>query len=77
MHVPNLGYLENKSLRFIEFLNSGTEESNKILVRLHTAAVIPKTINQDLLDLIDSEANQANMKKEKAERQRERKINLA
>ncbi len=77
MCVTNLGYLEDGSRRFTKLPNSGTEESNKMLVELDTAAVIPEADNQDLPDLIDLEAERANKKKEKAERRRQRKINLA
>ncbi len=48
-----------------------------MLVRLDTAVVIPETNDQDLLDLIDLEVEQANKKKEKVERRQQRKINLA
>ncbi len=48
-----------------------------MLIRLNIAAVISETDNQDLLDLIDLEAKQANKKKAKVERYRQRKINLA
>ncbi len=77
MHVTKLGYQEDKPPRFIEFPDGGTEESNRILVGLDTAAVIPETKNQDLPHLINSEPERANKKKEKAERHRQRKINLA
>ncbi len=77
MHFTNLGYLEDGPPRFMEFPNGGTEELNRMLVGLDTTAVIPETDNQDLPDLIDSEAERANKKKEKAERRRQSKINLA
>ncbi len=53
------------------------KKSNRMLIELDTAAIIPKTNNQDLPDLIDLEAKRANKKKEKAEKRRQRKINLA
>ena len=40
IYVINLGYLKNRYPYFIEFLNSSIEESNKMLVRLDTIAVI-------------------------------------
>lgn len=68
MHVTNLSYLEDKPSYFTELSESDMEESNKMLVGLDTASVIPETDKQDLLDLIDLEFEQANKKKEKAER---------
>ena len=68
MHVINLGYLENRPPHFRELSDSGMEESNRMLIELKTAAIIPETDDQDLPDLIDSKAEQANKKKEKAER---------
>ena len=56
IHVTNLGYLQNKPPHFMELFDSNTKESNKILVRLDIAAIIPETNNQDLLDLIYLEA---------------------
>ncbi len=77
MHVTNLSYLEDGPPCFTQLPDGGMEESNRILVGVDTAAVIPETNNQDLPDLIDSEAEWVNKKKEKAERRRQRKINLA
>lgn len=77
MHVTNLGYLEDRSPYFTKFSYGSIEELNKILVRLDTVAVIPKTDNQDLSDLIKLEVEYANKKKEEAERRRQKKINLA
>ncbi len=77
IHVTNLGYLEDRPPHFTELLDGSTKESNKMLVRLDIAAIIPETDNQDLLDLIDLEAEWVNKKKEKAERRQQRKINLA
>lgn len=77
IHVINLGYLKKGSLRFTKLSNSGTEESNKMLVGLDIAAVISETDDQDLSDLIDLEVKQANKKKKKVERRQQRKINLA
>ncbi len=56
IHVINLGYLEDGPPCFTELPDSGTEESNRMLVGLDTAAVIPETDDQNLPDLIDSEA---------------------
>ncbi len=70
MHVTNLGYLEDKPPHFTELLNDNTEELNKMLVGLDTAAVIPETDDEDLPDLIDLEVKWANKKKEKTERDR-------
>lgn len=61
----------------MELPEGGTNKLNKMLVGLDTAIVISKTDNQDLPYLIDLEAKRANKKKEKAERCRQRKINLA
>lgn len=55
MHVTNPDYLEERPLCFTELLDSGIEKSNRILVRLDKAAVIPETDNQDLPDLINLE----------------------
>ncbi len=68
MHITHLSYLEDRPPRFTELPDSGTEESNRMLVGLDTAGVISETDDQDLPDLIDSEAERANKKKEKAER---------
>lgn len=43
IHVSNLCYLKDKPCCFTELLNDNIEELNKMLVRLDTAAVIPKT----------------------------------
>ena len=77
IHVTNLVYLEDKTPRFTEFLNCGMEESNKMLVKLNTATIILEIDNQNLLNLINLEAEWANKKKEKAEKRWQRKINLA
>ncbi len=77
MHITNLGYLEDGPPCFTELPDGGTEELNRMLVGLDTAAIIPETDDQDLSDLIVSEVEQVNKKKEKAERRRQRKINLA
>ncbi len=45
MHVTNLGYLKDGPPRFTELLDGGTKESNRMLVGLNTAAVIPETDN--------------------------------
>ena len=76
MHIINLGYLEERLFYFIELSDGDTEESNRILIGLEITTVIPKTNDQDLLDLIDLEVEQANKKKEKTKRRRQRKINL-
>ena len=76
IYLINLNYLKNGSCCFTEFSNRDTEESNKILVGLDKAIVIPKTDNQNLSDLIDLKAKQANKKKEKNKRRRQRKMNL-
>lgn len=76
IHVTNLGYPKDDSLHFIELFNSGTKKSNKILVGLGIAAIIPETDEQVLWDQIESEAERTNKKKEKPERCRQRKINL-
>ena len=68
IYVTSLGYLEDKPLCFINLLNSSIEELNKMLIKLDTATVIPKTDNQDQSDLINSKAERANKKKEKVER---------
>ncbi len=68
MYVTNLGYLKNGPLCFIKLPNGGMEESNRILVGLDIAAIIPKTNDQDILDLIDLEAELPNKKKEKVEK---------
>ena len=68
MHITNLGYLEDKSLCFMELPNNGMEKSYRMLVGLDTAAIIQETNNQNLPDLIDLEAKWTNKKKEKAER---------
>ncbi len=77
MHVTNLGYLKDGPPCFTELPNDSMEESNRILVGLDIATIIPKTDNQDLSDLIDLEVKRANKKKEKAERCQQRKIHLA
>ena len=43
IYIINLGYLENRPLHFMELLDSGTKEFNKILVGLNIATVIPET----------------------------------
>lgn len=53
MHVANLGYLEDGSPYFIELPDSNMKKSNRMLVGLDTAAIIPETDDQDLSDLID------------------------
>lgn len=45
-----------------------TDELDKMLVGLDTTNIISETNNQDLLDLIDSEVEWANKKKEKAKK---------
>ncbi len=45
MHVTNLGYLEDRPPYFTELPEGGTEESNRMLIGLDTAAVIPKTLD--------------------------------
>ena len=59
MHVTNLDYLEDGPLCFMELLDGNTEKSNKMLVGLNTAAVIPKSNNQDPPNLIDLEVEWA------------------
>lgn len=68
MYVTNLCFLKNKSLCFMELKDGDIKESNKIRVGLNRAAIIPKTDNQNLPNLIDLEVKSANKKKEKAER---------
>ena len=68
MHVTNLGYLKNGPLRFTELPDGGIKKSNRMLVGLDIAVVIPETDNQDVPDFIDLEAKWANKKKEKAKR---------
>lgn len=77
IYINNLNYLDDRLSYFMELLDNGMEELSRMLIRLNTAAVIAKTDDQDLLDLIDSEAKQANKKKEQTERCWQRKINLA
>lgn len=77
IYVTNLNYLEDGSFCFMELLDGGTEESNRILVELDTAAVILETDDQNLPDLIDSESEWANKKKKKVERRQQREIYLA
>lgn len=55
IYVINLNYLENKFPRFMELSNSGTEKSNKMLVGLDTATMIPDNDDDHLLILIDLE----------------------
>ena len=43
MHVTSLGYLENGPLCFTELLDGGIKESNRMLIGLDTAAIIPDT----------------------------------
>ncbi len=43
MHVTNIGYLKDGPPRFTELPDGGIEESNKMLVGLNTAAIIPET----------------------------------
>lgn len=45
MHITNLGYLKDRPLCFLEFLDSSMEESNRMLVRLDIVAIIPETNN--------------------------------
>lgn len=74
INVNNLGYLEERSLCFIELSNGGTEELNKILVGIYIAAVIPENDNQNPLDPINSKAKQVDKKKRKAKRCQQRKL---
>lgn len=76
MYVINLGYLKDGPLRFIELLDGGIKEFNKILVGLNIATVIPETNKQNIPDLIDLETKRANKKNEKAKRRQQKKINL-
>lgn len=76
MHITNLDHLKDKTPRSTELPDSGMEKSNRILIGLDTVAIIPETDNQHLPNLIDSEAEWANKKKEKAKKCRLRKINL-
>lgn len=55
IYVTNIGYLEDGSSCFTEISDGGIEESNKILKKLNIVAVIPKTHNQNLPDLINLE----------------------
>ena len=68
MHIINLNYLKDRLFCFTKLLDNGIKELNRILVGLNTIAVILKTNNSDLLDLIDLEAKRVNKKKEKVER---------
>lgn len=77
IYVINLSYLEDRSLYITELPNDNIEESQRMLVGLDVAAIIPKTDNQNLPDLIDSIAKWVNKKKEKAKRRWQRKIYLA
>ncbi len=70
MDVTNLGYLRDGPPHFTKLPDSGTKESNRMLIGLNTAAVIPETNDQDLPNLIDLEVKRAKKKKEKAERRR-------
>lgn len=45
MYIINLGYLEYKSLYFIELLDSYMEKLNKILIGLNTITIIPEIDN--------------------------------
>ena len=76
IYAINLSYPKDGPFCFIELPNSNIEESDKILIGLDTVIVIPKTDNQDLLDLINLEIQWANKKKEKVENRWQRKINL-
>ena len=74
MHVTNLDYLGDGPLYFTKLPDGGMDKSNRILIGLDIAAVILETDDQDLLDLIDLETEQANKKKEKTERRRQKKL---
>lgn len=45
IYVINLGYLKDRPSCFMKFLNSSIEKSDRILVKLNIAAVIPETDN--------------------------------
>ena len=77
IYITNLSYLKDKLFCFIKLSNIGIEKSNRILIGVNIAIIISKTNNQDLLNLIDLEVKRANKKNEKAERCRQRKIDLA
>lgn len=68
LYVLNLSYLEDKSFCFTKFIDSGIKELTKILIRLDTAAIILKTDDQDLSNLIHLEVEWANEKNEKNEK---------
>lgn len=53
MYFTNLGYLEDRLSHFTKLLKGDIEKSNRMIVELNTAVVIPEIDNQDLLDLID------------------------
>lgn len=72
IYITNLSYLKDGPSHFMEFPDSSMEESNWMLVVLDIAAIIPETDNQDLPDLIDLKVEQANKKKDKAERRRQK-----
>lgn len=77
MHVINLGYLEDRPPCFMKLPDGGTKELSRMLVRLDTITVIPEIDKQNPPYLINLEVEQANKKKEKAEKCRQRKIILA
>ena len=56
IHVTNLNYLEDEPSCFKKLPDGDTEELNRMLVWLNIAAVIQKTYNPDLSDLIDLKA---------------------
>lgn len=43
IHVIKLGYLEDGSPHFTKLLEGGTEDSNRMLLRLDSAAIILET----------------------------------
>lgn len=55
IHITNPGYLEDRPPYCMKLPEDDTEESNRVLVGLDIAAIIPKTDDQDLMDLIDLE----------------------
>lgn len=56
IYVINFGYLEDGPPCLMKFPDGDTKELNKMLVGLDTTAIIPKTNDQELLDLINSKA---------------------
>lgn len=69
LYISTLGYLEDRSICFIELPDDGIEKLNKCLIRLNTTITILDNNQQlNLLNLTDLEAKRAKIKEVKVQK---------